>query len=142
MKIWFPINLSQSEKSNSSEYMMYCSICLPQLKYMLKRNILFPKWKVLEQKLIESKALDIVSERFNIMNIPNQFINSLCCKYDNFSEKCYYDVSDMIKCYGTTNSLKDIIRLCEYGNDSIPPLNWIRHSYIEFSDMITESAEK
>ena len=65
-------------------------------------------------------------------------MNNLNCFYNANQGKCYYSVSDSIKCIGTNNNLNYLIRLCEYGNDIVPPLNWIRHSYNKFVDIVRD----
>lgn len=138
MKIWFPISLEDTENNDVNRYILKCYGYLYTLRAILKSNIILPKWKVIETKLQENNLLDVVGNKFNISNIPYQYVNNLNCFYNANQGKCYYGVPDSIKCIGTNNNLNYLIRLCEYGNDVIPPLNWIRHSYHKFVDIVRD----
>lgn len=136
MKVWFPVSLQESKKDSESSYYMHCSLYLARFKAILRRNVLIPKWNVVGDKLIESELLHNVTQNFKVLNIPNQFINNLRCTYDGYSEKCYYYIPDIVRCFGTTDNLNKIIHICEFGNDMIPPLNWVRHSYLILKDTV------
>lgn len=139
MKIWYPINLEQSKKDNVSLYTTMCYLNMCRFKGILRDTLytLNTRLPSMEKRLKESELLTIDNEmKFSIKKILNQYINSLTCKFDNGSARCYYYIPDMIKCYDTRQSLNFVIRLIEYGNETIPPLNWIRHSYTLFEDYI------
>lgn len=138
MKIWFPVSLSESGRESPTDYFLSCCLYLSRFKTILRSNILIVKWQVLDEKLKESDLLEDATEKFKATNIPNQFINNLNCGYDGYTEKCYYYVSNLVKCFGTSNNLNKLIDLCEFGNDDIPPINWIRHSYLLFKDAVKE----
>ena len=69
-------------------------------------------------------------------------MSSLQCSYDLTTSKCYFYVPDNIRCIGTTNQLNYVIRLIEYGTDQIPPMNWIRHSYIQYYNSVVEEVQQ
>lgn len=138
IKIWYPVK--KSEDTNINAYMIGCYMQLLAFKNILRSNINVSKWKALEPKLINNNLVRInKTTKLNILNIPNTYVNCLKCFFDPNLQRCYYAVSEFTKCpYSESISLNFIIKLVEYGNESIPPLNWIRHSYSKFVDVIEE----
>ena len=96
------------------------------------------------ENILKSSDVSILSDtmKFNkIFSIVNQYINSLTCYYDTSAEKCYYTISDLIKINGTNMSLSKLIQIIEFGDKGIPPMNWIRHSYLIFEDIVMRNKQ-
>lgn len=143
MKIWYPISFEQSKNNNINLYNAMCLFDLYRFKNILKNNLSLVNTKLpgIQIRLNECPLVKVNNEiTFNINAILNRYINSLTCKCDN-SSRCYYYVPDIVRCPGAENSLNFVIRLIEYGNDTIPPLNWIRHSYTLFEEYIGDKNE-
>ena len=82
------------------------------------------------------------TKTISVERICDQYINQLRCTYDVTSGYCYYYIPNTIRCVGTNSCLLDVIRLIEYGNNYVPPMNWVRHSYLEFVDYIEGKGNK
>lgn len=139
MKIWYPINFAQSKEKDVSFYNTSCCLSLYRFKGILKNDLyrLNTRLPSMENRLKQCEAMNVTNEfRFNLKKILNYYIGCLTCKYDISSARCYYYVPDTVRCPDTSNSLNFVIRLVEYGNDTVPPLNWIRHSYTLFEEYI------
>lgn len=137
MRLKYPKNFEESESNNITEYIRLCQIDMYRFKGILKQNINITRWKTLQHTFQDNNIVESTFVRkVNVFNIANQFINELCCSFDRINSYCYYYVPDTIRCVGTNTSLNKVIRLIEYGNDKIPPMNWIRHSYMKFSDYV------
>lgn len=140
LKLWFPKNFEESKKENINDYITQCTIAINPLKTILRNNINISRWNLLTTKLIDSEIVDVEnSYKFLARRIPLQYIDRLLVAYDTATSKCYYYVPDMVRCQYTTNSLNDIVRLIEYGNNRIPPMHWLRDSYMQFVDLIMEN---
>ena len=134
MKIWFPKRIDSDEDIN--KYIATCSLSMGSFIMILNSNLNIPKFKLIETKLIEGKLLDFINvDKFSIMSAIRMYQSYLRCEYDGSEKRCYFDISKMIKCPNTNNSLDYVIRLIEFGNDKIPPSNWIRHSYTKFCEI-------
>lgn len=143
MKIWYPISFEDSGEDQLYLYIAKCSLSTVLLKSILRSNINSPRWGMLTDKLKKSSIINVQNkDRFNAVQIPNQYISYLTCSYDYTECKCYYAVADNVRCTFTTTPLNDVVKLVEFGNDSIPPMNWIRHSYAKFADMISAEREE
>ncbi|MBO7212378.1 MAG: hypothetical protein J6V44_15430 [Methanobrevibacter sp.] len=140
MKIWYPIKFSEFNSDNLQLYLLKCQADLGSFKLFLKSNYNDLRWKVVTNKLRDVASINLLRD-INAGDIASQFINSLQCKYDANTGCCYYFVSEFVKCNGTTESLNFVIRLIEYGNDALTPMNWIRHSYLKFTDFVTKGFE-
>ena len=137
MKIWYPKRYDNSKTDNVNDYKRECGLGLQAFKAILRNNINSPRWGLLKQKLLTSKYIMVNNQNaFNPVSIPNQYIAYLQCYYDYAENRCYYEVPDTVRCVGTTTSLNDVVKLIEYGNDTIPPMNWIRYSYLKFNYII------
>ena len=143
MKIWYPLEYDEIKYKNISAYILACQIQLYTLKSILKRNIIYSKWEALKEPLTEIGVIDEKTfiRRYKPVDIAYQFVNNLKCYYDVNITKCYYAVQDSVRCVGTNVSLNKVIKLLEYGNKYIPPINWVRHSYIIFKDNILEGVK-
>lgn len=135
MKIWMPVNQEQSKKPNIESYVFSCNLYLYRLRSILFAHMIKTKWKIFEQKLNESDSDELKSLK-NVESIPLQYMNSLKCFLDRDLAKCYFAVPEKIRCNGSSLSLDKVVRLAEYGNDDIPPMNWIRHSTLKFYDYV------
>ena len=135
MRIWCPVK--RFEKENIPQFINRCNTYLSQFRMILQSNINIPSMKRIEKILKERDFLLFVNkERFSILQTLNQYISSLNCYYDESENKCYFDIAGITRCINTKNSLQFVIRLIEFGNDIVPPTNWIRHSYVKFLDFI------
>lgn len=141
MKIWYPQTLDKSKCKGIPSYLLKCQADLFLLRLCLRHNINNLRWNDLNNRLKNCKSINFVKD-IKAITIANQFISCLQCSYDNSSCKCYYYVPENIKCIGTTNTLNYVIRLIEFGNDEIPTMNWIRHSYIEFKNKVAEGVQQ
>ena len=131
MILWFP-NKNGNDQ-DLSVYIYSCRAALSVFKMILNSNINHPSMKRIETVLKSKNVLDFTNkDRFSILSVIQCYESSLVCYYDEKSCRCYYEVPKIIKCPNTTNSLQFVIRLIEFGNDLIPPTNWIRHSYNKF----------
>jgi hypothetical protein len=140
LRLWFPKNFEESKKENINDYITECTIAINPLKMILRNNINISRWNLLTTKLINSEIVDVQnSYKFLARRIPLQYIDRLLVAYDTTTSKCYYYVPDMVRCQYTTNSLNDVVRLIEYGNNTIPPMHWLRDSYMQFVDLIMEN---
>lgn len=133
MKVWYPYNYTDSKCHSINEYIMSCTLDMSRFKLILMKNIISERWKLATTKLNNLLHTDTIKRT----DIPDSYINALMCGYDPVRGCCYYYISPFRKVGNTIYSLIKTIRLCEYGNDTIPPCNWIRHSYNEFVDTIT-----
>lgn len=137
LKIWFPKTFEELNQETVAQYICYCNIAMYTLKNILQSNINSLRWNTLTSRLTESNLIQIDNPiKFNAIRIPNQYISRLCCTYDPNISKCYYYVPDSVKCQYTSNTLNQVVELAEYGNDVIPPMNWIRYSYTKFVDRV------
>ena len=137
MKIWYPIQYDESKNGSTIMYIATCQVNLKIFKNILFRNILTTKWSALTDTLCETGIINnTFTRRFKAIQIAQQYVNNLRCYYDANLAKCYYMVPDSIKCVGTDLQLNKVIKLIEYGDKNVPPINWIRHSYLIFKDMI------
>ena len=141
MKIWYPVNFKKSGFKDIQMYILRCQVDLGNFKMYLKSNFNNIRWKSLRSELNESSGIFFMKE-INIVDIANRYVNSLQCKFDPVSSRCYYFISDFVQCPGTTQKLDFVIKSIEFGNDKIPPMNWIRHSYLKFSDFVVKGLEK
>ena len=140
LKLWFPKTMEESKQQTVPQYIAYCNIAMYSLKNILQANINTSRWNILTPKLVESNLVQIDNPlKFNARQIPNQFIVRLCCVYEPNLSKCYFCVPDTVKCRYTSNTLNQVIELVEFGNDVIPPMNWVRYSYQKFVDVTMES---
>lgn len=142
IRLWFPKNFEESKKEDINSYIAECTLYLVSIKTILQNSINISKWNLLTPKLIDSKIILVQNPyKFLARRIPFQYVNNLTVSFDKNNSRCYYYVSDMVKCQYTANSLNEVVQLVEYGNDVIPPINWIRSSYIKFVDTIMENEE-
>ena len=139
MKIWYPIQYEPDDYTGVQDYIQQCTVDGNVLKAILKNGMNNTRFTALQSKLDKCEAIHYTTEqRRSPITIANMYINSLQCFYDFGSYMCYYAVPDIVRCPNTTDSLNYVIRLIEYGNDEIPPMNWIRHSYEQFKEKIME----
>lgn len=140
MKLWYPEKFDSDKEANNSMYIWKCCLMLMSFKMILRNNINKSRWLSLDSRL---KDLGVIQKdtirNYSALDIANQYINNLSCHYDALQQQCYYSVSDLIKAVGTNYSLNNIIRLVEYGNKDIPPMNWLRHSFMIFTDKVLEN---
>jgi hypothetical protein len=137
IRLKYPKNFEESECQTFDEYTRLCQINLYRFKGILKQNINITRWKVLQKTFEENNILEgTFIRKINVLSIAYQFINELKCSFNKPDSCCYYYTPDTIRCTGTNMSLNKTIRLIEYGNDKVPPMNWIRHSYLKFSDYV------
>lgn len=139
MKIWYPVVCKP--KADVQVYISVCQSRLADFKRILRQHINKEKLKVIQTKIPESTVVK-VTESFSAQNTLETFINSLTCRYEPSSRKCFYTVSDLIPCKGTNRSLNFMIKLFEFGNGIIPPLAWLRHSYVKFKELIQKEDEQ
>lgn len=137
LRLRYPLNLTESRKGSQQNYYQACCLSIYSLKGMLYRNINVSRWNSLQKVFEENNVFNNTFIRnVKTINIAHQYINELRCYYNSADDYCYYYVPDTVRCIGTNYSLNKIIKLIEYGNDMIAPMNWIRHSYILFVDKI------
>lgn len=132
MKLWVPITSNQFKYTN--EYINYCNVKLQELKILLKTRLDNNKLSTRKNSLLESNSIIWLPNtiNFNLNSITDTYIKRLYCSLDRANNHCYYTIPIGIRCPGTKTSLDTVIRLIEFGNDIIPPMNWIRHTYHEF----------
>ena len=144
MNIKYPINISKSGLDKKGYY-RNCQLDMYTFRMILKQNINVSRLTALQKTLEENKIVEgsfkELPKNFTII-IVNQFINELRCTYNPTSECCYYYIPKTIRCAGTNVELLYIIKLIEFGNDKIPPLGWISHSYNKFKDYIAGRLSK
>ena len=133
MKLWYPYNLTESKRTDVNDYITSCTLDMYRLKLLLRKNIISERWKIIASKLNSLLHTDVLTGP----TITDSYIQYLECRYDPSRNCCFYTVSPFRKVGKTRYNLAKIIRLCEYGNDTIPPTNWVRHTYREFVDIIT-----
>lgn len=134
MNIWFPRTLRDGE--DLSTYCSSCTLALSTFNMIVRNNMNMPSLKRVERILKEKNMLDFENkERFSIQSVVNQFLGCLVCKYDDNRKTCYYTIPKITRCINTHNELQFVIRLIEYGNDKIPPMNLIRKSYTKFCEV-------
>lgn len=143
LRIRYPKNFSESKEYDVQSYIRTCNIDIYKLKGILKNNINKPKCNVVREKLLKHNILNTTfTKTISVDRICDQYINQLRCTYDVTSGYCYYYIPNTIRCVGTNSCLLDVIRLIEYGNNYVPPMNWVRHSYLEFVDYIEGKGNK
>lgn len=139
IKLWFPKTMEECNQQSVPQYISYCNLAMYTLRNKLRTNINSARWGILTPKLTQSTLIEITNPmKFNARQIPDQYISKLVCGYDENRARCYYYVPDNVKCLYTSNSLNQIVELIEYGNDLIPPMNWLRYSYQKFIDALVE----
>lgn len=141
MKIWYPLNMKETNIDDQSRYILKCSLEIGTIRSFLRSNINSVRWNALTDKLQDIEEIEF-TKKVSALTIANQYISNLQCFYDAPSSMCYYMVPDMIRCIGTNTSLNKVIRFIEYGTVDIKPMNWIRHSYNQFTDFILEEYHK
>ena len=141
MKIWYPLNFAESKCKTVPDYLLKCQLGLYTFRLCLRHNLNNLKWTALTDKLKEVETINFTKD-IKAITIANQYMSSLQCSYDLTTSKCYFYVPDNIRCIGTTNQLNYVIRLIEYGTDQIPPMNWIRHSYIQYYNSVVEEVQQ
>ena len=133
MNFMAPIKKETSE--DIDVYISKCKLQLLMFKQELRNNINKPKLNVQKQKLFKLPCITWLinnPDNINMLQITSLYINSLYCYYDYHECRCYYKVSELIKCPNARNSLNQIIRIMEYGSIDAKPLFWLRKSYIDF----------
>ena len=134
MILWFP--KSRDNNEDLSLYVYSCKAAMSTFKMMLKNNINMPQMQRIEKILKNKDLLNFTNkDRFSIQSVIQCYISSLACFYDAESDRCYYEISKILSCPNTTNNLQFVIRLIEFGNENIPPTNWVRHSYMKFCEL-------
>lgn len=136
MRILYPVSFNESNYSTIEEYITKCNFDLVLLKSILRQNINKSRWNALNYRLHKCNQIKFNRSNKSIISNALQYINGLQCYFDSNLNRCYYQVSDLIRGFGTLTSLNFIIRVIEYGILDIPPMNWIRHSYMQFSNII------
>lgn len=137
LKLWFPMNFEESKKEQINDYIVQCTFATYSLQTILRNNINISRWNLLTPKLIDSTVIQVENPyKFMARRIPIQYVERLTVAYDKNNSRCYYYVPDTVKCQYTANTLNDVVQLVEYGNDTIPPMNWLRYSHKKFVDMI------
>ena len=135
MRIWYP-KTSDSSKSKRS-YIFRCNVKLEVFKRILRKNMNIPKLDVRRDYLLNCELIEWTNTfNMSVVQIVNTYINKLYCVYDANELKCYYTIPKGTKCPFSNTELDYVIRLLEYGNNELPPLNWIRHSYKQFIESI------
>ena len=138
MKIWMPVNFETSKEPNIQAYIFSCNLHLYHLRAILSANIIKSKWEIFLAKLQNIKDFSEVNVD-RLKNAQYQYINSLVCEFDKQQSRCYFYVPPTVRCKGTDIDLNKVIKLAEFGNDTIPPMNWIRHSCLKFKDYIYQT---
>ena len=133
MKIWYPISLDTDNKQTKQDYIRQCLIDLYVFKQLLKKTMNYTRINSAQNKLKESTIIH-TTEHFKLQEAMLKFVDCLSCHYDDDLCRCYYSVSDLVMCPRCEEKLNYVIRLVEFGNDSIPPMNWIRFTVIKFKD--------
>lgn len=131
MKIWFPKRLDKND--DLSVYKTSCNLAISTFRMCLNYYLNVPSLTRIERILKENNMLEFTNkDRFSIMGVIQQYESSLQCYYDAGEQRCYFEISHIAVCQNTKNKLDYVIRLIEFGNDKIPPTNWVRHSYTRF----------
>lgn len=140
LKLWFPLNFEESKKENINEYIVECTFAIYSLQTILRNNINISRWNLLNSKLVNSTVIQVQNpSKFLARRIPMQYVSKLTVAYDKNNSRCYYYVPDTVRCLYTANTLNEVVQLVEYGNDTIPPMNWLRYSHKKFVDTIMEN---
>ena len=139
MKIWYPISCSDLDNVNVPDYIHMCNVSLSKLRQVLIQHIDRSKIVLYQTKLSKLPYINKLTN-LNLYSIMMQYINSLSCHFDTTNNKCYFAVPHGTRAIGTANTLNFIVRLIEYGNDSIPPMYWIRRSYTKYKKYIMENS--
>lgn len=141
MKIWFP----RKKKNEETEliYKSHCKLTMSLFKMCLNNTINVPSLKRTENIIRSKELLDFVNkDNFSVLTALKQFNSYLMCMYDSEEQRCYYTVPNIVRCNNTNNSLEFVIKLLEYGNNYVPPMNIIRHSYLKFCDIYSGGAAR
>ena len=137
MKIWFPRQYTVSEYDGFEDYRLKCASDIFAFKSILQKNLNLSRWNAIKERLIRSNELHFINDKeVSPTMIAQKYIDYLSCYTDTSVNRCYYDVSPLVMCPNTTDSLSRIIRMIEFGFADIEPMNWIRHSYIAFTEYI------
>ncbi len=136
MKLWFPI--SGDDFNYTNEYINYCESRLSEFKILLRNKLNVSKLNSRKDGLLNSKNIRWLPTtiNFKLTSITDMYIRRLHCELDKNSNRCYYTVHNGVKCPGTETSLNTVIKIIEFGNELVPPMNWIRHTYQEFVETI------
>lgn len=133
MRYYLPVRKANEELS---QYLSICKINLWVFKRILQNNIRKDKLDCRKQTLLKQHNIDWKNTyNCNLYTILNIYINKLDCLYDRQSDRCYYAVSEFVKCPNTNTSLNTVIRTLEYGTTDMSPLFWLRQSVINFKEI-------
>lgn len=138
MKIRYPIQNNSSDPEKVYDYYVKCAFDMNEFKRILRNNLNISRWQAIRDRLLQCKMIRFVSDKMKPINIAYQYINNLKCVYDPKTRYCYYTISDFTQCIYTQTRLNKVMRYIEFGFSNIPPMNWIRHSYIQFSEIISK----
>lgn len=137
MRVWYPKVFTSSEYEDLNNYKWKCMTDLYVFKGILQKNMNLSKLKTVSLALTNCEKVKLLdNENLDAAQICRLFISYLSFRYDNNLTKGFYTVSELVKCPHTRNSIPYIIKLMEYGFDDVSPLNWIRHSYLQFCDYV------
>lgn len=131
MNIWYPLTKAEFAKQSPINYVNNCKLDLYVFKSILKNQINVSKCqaccegfsKCFEKLKVDSKK---------VREIINEYINRVQCYYDISSERCYYTIPKEVLLKGTSIPLITAIKILEFGNDKVAPMNLLRHSFMEF----------
>lgn len=140
VKIWYPKQYTSTSYNSIEDYKLKCAADLIVFKGILKKNLNLSRWDAIEERLIQSGELHFVGDaKISPIAIAQKYISCLTCCTDNSVKRCYYEVFPIVMCSNTNDSLSRIIRIIEFGFADICPMNWIRHSYIAFTEYVDGS---
>lgn len=140
----FKVPISKRLDESIPDYVSRCMSWLPDFKRCLRNCIVTDKLECRKISLFQQPCIHWVinNPNYNIRNIIELFINSLQCLYDNHDGYCYYAVPKKLRCPYTVVPLDTVIRILEYGTDTMVPLYWIRPSYRHFTKTISSDNNK
>lgn len=137
MRIWYPEVFSSKKYETLDNYKNKCQLDLYVFRGILQNNINLSKIKPFSDALMNCERIKRSDEKpLDANQICQLFINYLNFRYDERLLKGYYTVSELLKAPHTWNSVPYVVKLMEFGFDDLSPLNWIRHSYLQFCDYV------
>lgn len=112
-------------------YIKLCKMDLVKFKNTVRSDFNIGKINKRDEYINSTNLIEWFnpSVKCSAIDIINTYINNLTCHFDDLSGKCYYSVNDYTRCPKSNTSIDLIMRVLEYGNDSVTPLYLLRKAF-------------
>lgn len=140
----FKVPISKRLDETVPDYVQKCQSWLLQFKQILRTRMKLDKILCRRQLLYSQSCIQwvIPNNSYDIQLILITFIDKLQCAYDKHTGYCYFEVSKKVRCPYTVTPLDTVIRILEYGTDTLTPLYWLRPAYGYFTKTILSDNNK